>query len=143
MKGITTYQQAAGAAPLFKGMIGTLTGLVAANPLATGMTNIGIPAQKVKNDTMYTNRLGLNLDAKATKDVTVHTRLLMFKSTGSQDESAITGSGTGPFFADRRRRPCPLRQQARRGSGLCHLEKHRRPADLDVNRPSSLRWRRS
>ncbi len=68
---------------------------------AAAMAAAARNASKVKNDTMYSNRFGLNLDAKATKDVTVHTRLLMYKSTGSQDESAITGSGTGPFFADR------------------------------------------
>lgn len=101
MKNITTYQQAAVAAPQFAGMINQVAGLVAANPLATPQTNVGIPAQKVKNDTMYTNRFGLNLHAKATEDVTVNARLLMYKVTGSQDESAITGSGTGPFFGDR------------------------------------------
>ena len=60
-----------------------------------------VPATTVKNDTMYTNRFGLNLNAKATEDVTVTARLLMYKVTGAQDESAITGSGIGPFFADR------------------------------------------
>lgn len=62
---------------------------------------VKVPATTVKNDAMYTNRFGLNLRAKATEDVTVNARLLMYKVTGSQDESAITGSGTGPFFADR------------------------------------------
>jgi Protein of unknown function (DUF3373) len=60
-----------------------------------------VPAQTVANDAMYTNRFGLNLHAKATEDVTVNARLLMYKVTGAQDESAITGSGVGPFFADR------------------------------------------
>ncbi len=58
-------------------------------------------AQKVKNESMYTNRFGLNLGVKATEDVTVTTRLLMYKVTGAQDASAITGSGVGPFSADR------------------------------------------
>lgn len=62
---------------------------------------VQVPAQTVKNDAMYTNRFGLNLHAKATEDVTVTARLLMYKVTGAQDESAITGSGIGPFFGDR------------------------------------------
>lgn len=70
----------------------------------------GNPAQvaafKVKNDSLYTNRFGLDLKAKATQNVTVTTRLLMYKVSGAQDDAAITGSaagfpGVGPFFADR------------------------------------------
>lgn len=52
---------------------------------------------KPKNDILMTNRLGLNIKAKATKDVTVTTRLLMNKTTGSQTDAA-TNAG---FFADR------------------------------------------
>ncbi len=71
--------------------------------LLGGLPNfaVQVPAQTVANDAMYTNRFGLNLHAKATEDVTVNARLLMYKVTGAQDESAITGSGVGPFFADR------------------------------------------
>ncbi|ABQ27289.1 DUF3373 domain-containing protein [Geotalea uraniireducens] len=60
-----------------------------------------VPAQTVKNDTLYTNRLGLDLHAKATKDVTVNVRLVAYKTFGSLDDSAVTGSGGTPFFADR------------------------------------------
>jgi hypothetical protein len=56
---------------------------------------------KVKNDTLYTNRFGLNLKAKATKDVSVTARLLMYKAAGAEDDASITGSGVGPFFSDR------------------------------------------
>ncbi len=52
---------------------------------------------KPKNDALMTNRFGLNLKAKATKDVTVTTRLLMYKTTGNQTANA-TNAG---FFADR------------------------------------------
>ena len=52
---------------------------------------------KVKNDALMTNRFGLNLKAKATKDVTVTARLLMYKTSGSQTDDA-TNAG---FFADR------------------------------------------
>ncbi len=50
-----------------------------------------------KNDALMTNRFGLNLKAKATKDVTVTSRLLMYKTSGNQTADA-TNAG---FFADR------------------------------------------
>jgi hypothetical protein len=62
---------------------------------------VAVPAGKPKNDTLLTNRLGLDLQAKATKDVTVNVRLLMYKTFGSNDDDAVTGSGGTPFFADR------------------------------------------
>ncbi|KAF0220261.1 MAG: hypothetical protein FD174_1341 [Geobacteraceae bacterium] len=69
---------------------------------------IPVDGQTVKNTSLYTNRFGLDLKAKATKDVTVTTRLLMYKISGAQDDAAIQGSasgnpqiGAGPFFADR------------------------------------------
>lgn len=60
-----------------------------------------IPAYKPNNDTLYTNRFGLDMHAKATKDVTVNVRLVAYKTFGSQDDSAVTNSGSTPFFADR------------------------------------------
>jgi hypothetical protein len=60
-----------------------------------------VPAYKPSNDTLYTNRFGLDLHAKATKDVTVNVRLLAYKTFGSQDDSAVTNGGSTPFFADR------------------------------------------
>ena len=60
-----------------------------------------VPASKPKNETLYTNRLGIDLHAKATKDVTVNVRLLAYKTFGSQDDSAVTNGGITPFFADR------------------------------------------
>lgn len=67
--------------------------------LASGMAGPRpiVAAHDIKNDTLFTNRLGLNLKAKATQDVTVTTRLLMYKTAGSQDATATTGT----FFADR------------------------------------------
>jgi len=64
-------------------------GMVGAPPL-TG-------SETVKNDLLYTNRFGLNLKAKATKNVSVTGRLLMYKSFGNGDASATTGN----YFADR------------------------------------------
>jgi hypothetical protein len=55
------------------------------------------PGAKVKNETLYTNRFGLNLKAKVMKDVTFHSRLLMYKEFGSQENDASRGD----FFADR------------------------------------------
>ncbi len=56
-----------------------------------------VAAYKPKNETLYTNKFGLNLTAKATQDVTVHARLLMYKSFGSENDSQVTGN----YFADR------------------------------------------
>ena len=55
------------------------------------------PGATVKNDTLYTNRFGLNITAKVMKDVTFHTRLLMYKEFGSQANDASRGT----YFADR------------------------------------------
>ncbi|WP_236026707.1 DUF3373 domain-containing protein [Geomonas diazotrophica] len=70
--------------------------------LGAGSGNLATsPSYKAKNDLLYTNRLGIDLHAKATKDVTVNVRLVAYKTFGSQDDSAITNSGNTPFFADR------------------------------------------
>ncbi|HWI82310.1 DUF3373 family protein [Ramlibacter sp.] len=60
-----------------------------------------VPAHKPKNDTLYTNRLRLDLHAKATQDVSVTTRLAMYKTFGAQDDAAVVNGGAAPFFADR------------------------------------------
>ncbi|MBJ6799692.1 DUF3373 domain-containing protein [Geomonas propionica] len=92
MSGIRTYSQA---------------GQFLQNPATQGMlAGLGnfaaqVPAYKPNNDTLYTNRLGLNMHAKATKDVTVNVRLLAYKVFGSQDDNAVTNYGGSPFFADR------------------------------------------
>ncbi|MBW4056464.1 MAG: DUF3373 domain-containing protein [Proteobacteria bacterium] len=56
-----------------------------------------VPAYKPKNETLYTNKFDLDLHAKATQDVTVNVRLAMYKTFGSQSDSATTGN----YFADR------------------------------------------
>lgn len=56
-----------------------------------------VAAHDVKDDTLYTNRFGLNIKAKVMTDVTFNGRLLMYKNFGSQ-----TGEATfGNYFADR------------------------------------------
>jgi len=63
---------------------------------------VSVPGQTQKLDSLYTNRFGLNLHAKATQNVSVTARLLMYKAAGAEDDSAINhSSGAGPFFADR------------------------------------------
>jgi len=57
-------------------------------------------AYDVKNDSLYTNRFGLNLKAKATEDVTVTARLLMYKIAGAQDDRALQ-SGSTAYSLDR------------------------------------------
>ena len=83
--------------------IGAANAFIAANG---GLPAIGgfigqfanmVPAQKPKNETLYTNKFGLDLHAKATQDVTVNVKLDMYKSFGSQNDNATTGN----FFADR------------------------------------------
>ncbi len=80
------------------GFQGFLLGVPGAFPQLT-------PGFDVKNDVLYTNRFGLNLKAKATKDVTVTARLVMYKVFGSQEDTAVSGlqtpNGVQPFFADR------------------------------------------
>lgn len=52
----------------------------------------------VSNDSLYTNRFGLNLKAKATDDVTVTARLLMYKVAGAQDDRALQSGNTAYSF---------------------------------------------
>lgn len=56
-----------------------------------------IPAYKPKNESLYTNKFGLSIHAKATQDVTVTAKLDMYKSFGSQSDSQVVGN----YFADR------------------------------------------
>lgn len=56
-----------------------------------------MPASEPENDTLMTNRFGLDLKVKATRNVTVTTRLLMYKTFGNLN-GAATNAG---FFADR------------------------------------------
>ncbi len=78
-----------------------------ANPANAGLIQgiggfaVQVPAYKPENSTLYTNRFGLDVHAKATQDVTVNARLLMYKTFGSQDDAAISNSGNAPYFADR------------------------------------------
>lgn len=52
-------------------------------------------AQDYRNNALLTNRLGLNFKAKATEDIAVKARLVMYKGWGEETYAS------SPFFADR------------------------------------------
>jgi len=60
-----------------------------------------IPAYKPKNSSIQTITAGIDANAKVMKDVSFTGRLLMEKTFGSQDLSALNNTGAAPFFADR------------------------------------------
>lgn len=92
MNAVGTYDQAAAflANPMNAGMVG-----------AMGAFAKTVPAYKPKNTSLMTNRFNLDLNAKATQDVSVTARLSMYKVFGSQNDSAIMNGGSAPFSADR------------------------------------------
>jgi hypothetical protein len=92
MGGVRTYDQALAflGTPQNRGMVQGI-----------GAFAVPVPSYKPKNETLYTNRLRLDLHAKATQDVSVTTRLAMYKTFGAQDDAAVVNSGAAPFFADR------------------------------------------
>lgn len=108
MLGSTQYGMVAGTTP--NAMMGNFVGyMMATNPTAfptaaaaqAYLQALGggayVPAYRPKNDTLYTNKVGLDITAKATQNVAVHAKLDMYKTFGSQDDSAVTGN----YFADR------------------------------------------
>lgn len=66
-------------------------------PSGMGGGVMPVPEYDVKNDSLLTNRFGLNLKANALEDVTVKARLLMYKVWGHETEGPVQGM----FFADR------------------------------------------
>jgi len=100
----TYYPAVAGLTPdvMMGNLVGYLMGggMTQAQAMQT-LQQIGsqasVGAYAPKNQTLYTNKFGLDLNAKATQDVTVHAKLDMYKTFGSQTDSAVTGN----YFADR------------------------------------------
>lgn len=92
MSGVGTYDQARTFVndPMNAGLIQGI-----------GNFSATVPAYKPKNSSLYTNRFGLDISAKATQDVSVTARLVMYKTFGSQDNAATTNAGAAPYFADR------------------------------------------
>ncbi|MGC1454432.1 MAG: DUF3373 family protein [Nitrospirota bacterium] len=56
-----------------------------------------VKSYDVKNDSLMTNRFGLNLKANAMEDVSVKARLIMYKVWGHE----TSGPADGAFFSDR------------------------------------------
>ncbi len=83
------FDSLSGSAPAYYNFGNVLAAMQAGN--APAIT----PAQNYKNNSLLTNRFGLNLKAKATEDISVKARLLMYKGWG---EETYTPSN---FFADR------------------------------------------
>lgn len=77
--------------------------LAANSAMLGGLSSFAVPvnAYKAKNNSLYSNRFDLNLNAKATQDVSVTANLSMYKVFGAQSEGAVTNAGSAPFFADR------------------------------------------
>jgi hypothetical protein len=78
----------------------TGTGMTQAEAMAKLQQLAGgafVASYKPKNETLYTNKFGLELTAKATQNITVHAKLDMYKTFGSQSDTATTGN----YFADR------------------------------------------
>ena len=92
MSGVSTYDEALAfvRAPQNAGLIQGLGGFATT-----------VPAYKPENTALYTNRLRLDLHARATQDVSVTARLAMYKTFGAQDDSAVVNGGAAPYFADR------------------------------------------
>ncbi len=65
----------------------------------TGPTTAPVqtPGYSPKNDTLMTNKLGVNMRAKATENVSLTTRFVMYKTFGMQTADAVNAG----FFADR------------------------------------------
>lgn len=63
----------------------------------------GVSGRYLTNDTLLTNRFGLNFKADATEDIEVKARLLMYKLWGMDRADSVTNSGNGSngFFADK------------------------------------------
>jgi len=84
--GLPPAQQQLATQMLMQGFLGANSGNLAQ-----------IPAFKPKNETLYTNKFGIDLTAKPIKDVTVHAKLDMYKAFGSQSDSTTMNG----YFADR------------------------------------------
>lgn len=67
-------------------------------PAYTDFTGASKAASTIKNDSLLTNRLGFNINAKPAESVSMHIRMLAYKIFGMQEGGATQ---TGTFFGDR------------------------------------------
>lgn len=75
-------------------------GYIAPQPAPAGsqLQGMPVPAHSVENKSVYSNRFGLDMKAKATRDVTVTARFLVYKIAGAQDDSALRDGNTAFSF---------------------------------------------
>ncbi len=83
-----------------------LKGTAVATTALVGGAPVAVPGFTVKDNSLYTNRFGLNIKADPMEDVVVKARLVMYKVWGSQDTTSPFFGGSGPYgsggyFADR------------------------------------------
>ncbi len=73
-------------------------------PVNSVLFGVNPTSKSVANDNILTNRFGLNLTARATEDVLVHARLLMYKVWGEENSTPVGAGnlqGGGAFAADK------------------------------------------
>jgi len=92
MGGVKTFDQARAfmSQPQTQGLVQGIGGFA-----------VPVPAYTPRNSSIQTVTAGIDANAKVMKDVSFTGRLLMEKTFGSQDLSALTNTGAAPFFADR------------------------------------------
>ncbi len=86
----------------YRARLDSLNGTVL--PVGSVLFGVKPTSTKVANDNVLTNRFGLNMTARATEDVLVHARLLMYKVWGEENSSSIGAAnlqGGGAFAADK------------------------------------------
>jgi len=92
MAGVRTYTEA-------QAFLGANAAMMTA--LASFAPPAYVPAYKPKNESIYSNRFGLDLRAAVAENISFRARLAMYKTWGAQDEAALVNAGAAPFFADR------------------------------------------
>lgn len=85
----TRHDKLVAHAPAYTQFLGTFTGAVP--------NTSAVPSKSIRNDSLLTNRLGLDLKARALENVTMTARLLMYKTFGMAESGATQAN----FFADR------------------------------------------
>ncbi len=100
LSGMMGFSQAMGKVATYE-QANAFMGANAAMAGALGAFAATVPAYKPTNNSLLSNRFNLDLNAKATQDVSVTARLSMYKVFGAQNDGAVTNAGSAPFFADR------------------------------------------
>ncbi len=86
----------------FQTRLDSLTGTTL--PVGGVLFGVNTNGNKIALNNVLTNRFGLNMQARATEDVTVKTRLLMYKVWGEESEAPVAANsivGGNAYFADK------------------------------------------